>query len=86
MKPKTLDRLITSAFLFGIIFAPLGIALNLCGNVLFDDKEYTSFIKWNDLAVDTGLFVLSMFYICTKLFGNPSSDANQDDAGEINLN
>jgi hypothetical protein len=77
-----LDRFITIAFLIGVILAPLSIALNLCGNVLFDDKQYVSFIKWDDIAVDSGLFILSAFYLCAKLFGNPSSDAKQDDTGK----
>ena len=86
MKPKTLNRLITTGFLFCVIFAPLGIALNLCGNVLFNEKQYVSFIKWNDLAIDTGCFVLSAFYLCTKLFSNPPSNDDKNNSGDINLN
>lgn len=86
MKPKKLDQFITACFLLGVIFTPLSIALNLCGNVLFNDKQYVSFIKWDDIAIDTGLFILSAFYLCTNLFGNPSSEANHDDIGNINMN
>ena len=85
MKPKTLDRLITIAFLFGFILTPVSITLNLCGNVLFDNAQYVSFVKWNDFAIDAGLFTLSAFYICSKLFGNPSSDTSQDDISESDI-
>lgn len=86
MNSKKLDRFITIGFLIGVIFTPLSIALNLCGNVLFNDKQYVSFIKWNDIAIDTGLFILSAFYLCMKLFSNPPSETEQNDIGNINMN
>ncbi len=79
-----LDNLITIGVLVLFVLSPLGIAFSLCSHLIFNEQDYISFVKWNDIVINAGLFIFAALYLCFKLFGNPQRDDSNDTGAHLN--